>query len=374
MTNLPRAAPFESHHATVTKTNSRSVPTNPLRECPLTFLRPFATPLFVFMTCSAAQSYLMTRTEVRADSHTHAHTKQRVNENSKLDKESSAIGSQTIKHFFLARLSFVRKIPSYSLYKCRAGASVANQINLLWSDKGATSYFFFLLCKSWLRSGRLDMYISLSIFISYMYIYIYIYNAVDIRKEKEVGMFMKHFSFFSRLGKQLSHLALIPLKHQENCDLLTFSEKGEGWGFDSHRGGGGGASWEERSVGDACQPKTTGHKARVTGDTGQSTHFISPLYASSMLHPPKRECLSFFFFFSFCTERMREGWCRDSCDVRAEERERERESACPLTAAAAVKGVATVGRMFRFNKGRLPTCKTTEPNKSRLRKGLAGTA
>lgn len=299
MTNLPRAAPFESHHATVTKTNSRSVPTNPLRECPLTFLRPFATPLFVFMTCSAAQSYLMTRTEVRADSHTHAHTKQRVNENSKLDKESSAIGSQTIKHFFSARLSFVRKIPSYSLYKCRAGASVANQINLLWSDKGATSYFFFLLCKSWLRSGRLDMYISLSIFISYMYIYIYIYNAVDIRKEKEVGMFMKHFSFFSRLGKQLSHLALIPLKHQENCDLLTFSEKGEGWGFDSHRGGGGGASWEERSVGDACQPKTTGHKARVTGDTGQSTHFISPLYASSMLHPPKRECLSFFFFFLF---------------------------------------------------------------------------
>lgn len=116
-------------------------------------------------------------------------------------------------------------------------------------------------------------------------------------------MFMKHFSFFSRLGKQLSHLALIPLKHQENCDLLTFSQKGEGWGFDSHRGGGGGASWEERSVGDACQPKTTGHKARVTGDTGQSTHFISPLYASSMLHPPKRECLSFFFFFFLFAQR-----------------------------------------------------------------------
>lgn len=205
-----------------------------------------------------------------------------------------------------------------------------------------------------------------------MYIYIYIYNAVDIRKEKEVGMFMKHFSFFSRLGKQLSHLALIPLKHQENCDLLTFSEKGEGWGFDSHRGGGGGASWEERSVGDACQPKTTGHKARVTGDTGQSTHFISPLYASSMLHPPKRECLSFFFFFFLHRENERglvQRLLRRTC-----RRERERESACPLTAAAAVKGVATVGRMFRFNKGRLPTCKTTEPNKSRLRKGLAGTA
>lgn len=135
-------------------------------------------------------------------------------------------------------------------------------------------------------------------------------------------MFMKHFSFFSRLSKQLSHLALIPSKHQENCDLSIFSETGEGRASDSHRGGRAGASWEERSVRDARQPKTTGHKARVMGDTGQSMHFISPLYASSMLHPPEREC----FFFSFCTERMREGWCKDSRDVRAEERERERLS------------------------------------------------
>lgn len=81
----------------------------------------------------------------------------------------------------------------------------------------------------------------------YIYIYIYIYNAVDIRKEKEVGMFMKHFSFFSLLSKQLSHLALVPLKHQENCNLSIFSETGEGQSFDS-------LIWKEGRLGAAvCQ-------------------------------------------------------------------------------------------------------------------------
>lgn len=80
--------------------------------------------------------------------------------------------------FFLHRGSSKRekKPPSYSLYKCRAGASAADQIDFyLEVTKGDTFFFFYPVIREQVRSGRLGKYISLYIYIVYVYLYVYMY-------------------------------------------------------------------------------------------------------------------------------------------------------------------------------------------------------
>lgn len=136
--------PVWVHHATVTKTNSRSVPTNPLSVNDH-FLAPIRNAFICFhdVQCSTIVPNDENWSACRLTQTCTHKTKGKWE--FKAWQRKLGHWQSNNKAFFSARLSFVRKIPSYSLYKCRAGASVANQINLLWSDKGATPYFFFLV-------------------------------------------------------------------------------------------------------------------------------------------------------------------------------------------------------------------------------------
>lgn len=125
-------------------------------------------------------------------------------------------------------------------------------------------------------------------------------------------------------------------------------------------------SWE-RSVRGARRPKTTGHKARVTGGHRAEYAFYL-VFVRVYVTPSQRRMPQVFFFFFFFLQREKE---RVGAETLATDVQKTGHLS---TDSSSRKGSGNSGGTFRFNKGRLPTCKTTEPNKSRLRKGLAGTA
>lgn len=67
----------------------------------------------------------------------------------------------------------MRKTPSYSLYKCRAGASVADQINFTRSDKNER--LFFSLSYRELVKVREVRHVYLSVYSYHICIFIYIF-------------------------------------------------------------------------------------------------------------------------------------------------------------------------------------------------------
>lgn len=96
--------------------------------------------------------------------------------------------------------------------------------------------------------------------------------------------------------------------------------------------------------GGARRPKTTGHKARVMGGHRAEYAFYLAfvrVYVTPSQRRMPREGGRGFFLQREKERGLVQRLLRQMC---------RRRGICPLTAAVA-KGAATVGRMFRFNKG-----------------------